>query len=281
MKFRTEIEPLRCAPIGADDSLVLLGSCFADNIGERLAQHGFSVVRNPLGPLFNPMSVAAALTRALDGRAFSRADLALRDGVWHAMDAAARYQSTDADALLAALNRDFAPLREALLAPCVLFVTLGTAYVYRLHETGAIVANCHKLPASEFVRERVSAGTIASEWRPLLQRLAERGVRVVFTVSPVRHVADGLHANNLSKATLLLAVDALGAEYFPAYEIVCDDLRDYRFYASDLKHPSEAAVDYIYERFADAYFSPATKETARARHAEYLRQAHRPGNSIL
>ena len=143
------------------------------------------------------------------------------------------------------------------------------------------MANCHKLPASEFVRERVSADTIASEWRPLLQRLAERGVRVVFTVSPVRHVADGLHANNLSKATLLLAVDALGAEYFPAYEIVCDDLRDYRFYASDLKHPSEAAVDYIYERFADAYFSPATKETARARHAEYLRQAHRPGNSIL
>lgn len=281
MKFRTEIEPLRRAPIGADDSLVLLGSCFADNMGERLEQHGFRVVRNPLGPLFNPMSVAAALTRALDGRGFTHSDLACRDGVWHAMDAAARYQAADADALLAALNRDFAPLREALQAPCVLFVTLGTAYVYRQRNTGAIVANCHKLPASEFLRERIDVDAMTAIWRPLLQRLISRGVRVVFTVSPVRHVADGLHANNLSKATLLLAADALGVEYFPAYEIVCDDLRDYRFYASDLKHPSEAAVDYIYERFADAYFSAATKETARARHAAYLRQAHRPGNTIL
>lgn len=281
MKFRTEIEPLRCRPIEADDTIVLLGSCFADNMGAKLEQHGFDVVRNPLGPLFNPMSVAAAIERALNNRRFDSSDLTERDGMWHALDAAARYCSDDADALTAALNRDFSSLSKALDGPCTLFVTLGTAYVYRLIETNRVVANCHKFPSSDFARERLSIESITETWKPLLERLDKKEIRVVFTISPVRHVADGLHANNVSKSTLMLAVDSLGREYFPAYEIVCDDLRDYRFYATDLKHPSDAAVDYIYEKFAEAYFSPATKETARGRHAEYLRKAHRAGKSVL
>lgn len=164
---------------------------------------------------------------------------------------------------------------------CTLFVTFGTAYTYRLLETGDIVANCHKLHASEFSRERMSIKAITTLWRPLLKRLDERGIRTIFTVSPVRHVADGLHANNISKATLLMAVESLEAEYFPAYEILCDDLRDYRYYASDMKHPSDSAIDYIYEKFAETYFSPATKETARLRHADFLRSAHRPTIPIL
>jgi len=281
VKFRTEIELPRYAPIDADESIVMLGSCFADNIGTRLEQYGFDVVHNPLGPLFNPLSTAAAVIRALDDRPFTIDDLTLRDGTWHALDAAARYHAGDSEALLAALNRDFAPLRHALAKPCTLFVTFGTAYIYRLAGTGAVVANCHKLPAQQFVRERISADAIVQQWHRHVARLDRCGIRVIFTVSPVRHVADGLHANNLSKATLLLAVDALGAEYFPAYEIVCDDLRDYRFYAADLKHPSETAIDYIYEKFADAYFSAATKETARERHAAYLRSAHRESKGIL
>ena len=282
MRFRTEIENLKARHIDADDRIVLLGSCFADNIGQRLTRHGFSTIVNPLGPLFNPVSLADAVARALEHRPFDISDLTLQDGVWHCLDASAAYCSEEAEQLLAALNRDFKPLTDVLTAGgCTLFATFGTSFVYRLRQKQKIVANCHRFPACAFERQRMSVEDIVTIWGPLLERLQQREIRVIFTVSPVRHVADGLHANNLSKATLHLAVDTLGAEYFPAYEIVCDDLRDYRFYGSDLKHPSEQAIDYIYEKFADAYFSPATKQTAERRYAEYLRAAHRPHQSIL
>ncbi len=275
MKFRTEIEPLRTAPIDADARIVLLGSCFADNMGERLERCGFVVTRNPLGPLFNPASLATALERALDGMPYAMSDLTLRDGIYHLLDGAARYASADADKLLEAANVGLDRLASALRDADVVFLTLGTAYIYRLRENGHVVANCHKLPAADFERTRLDTAQTCALLDGVLRRLGAMGKRTVLTVSPVRHVADGLHANNLSKATLLLAVDSLGAEYFPAYEIVCDDLRDYRYYAADLKHPSDTAIEYIYEKFADTYFTPATKETVRARHAAYLRQAHR------
>ena len=272
---------MRCTPIGADERIVLLGSCFADNMGRRLAEYGFDVVSNPLGPLFNPFSTAAIAERALDGRLFRTDDLTRRGGTYHALFAAARYHGDDSALLTEAINSVFTPLCDAMNGACTLFVTFGTAYTYRLLETGDIVANCHKLHASEFSRERMSIEAITTLWRPLLKRLDERGIRTIFTVSPVRHVADGLHANNISKATLLMAVESLEAEYFPAYEILCDDLRDYRYYASDMKHPSDSAIDYIYEKFAETYFSTATKETARLRHADFLRSAHRPTIPIL
>lgn len=281
MRFRTEIEPLRSRLIDADEHIVLLGSCFADNMGEQLKARGLDVVHNPLGPLFNPASVAAALRRAADGTIFTKSDLVQRDGAWHALAWASRYQCDDADRLLEAVNRDFSVLTDAVRNADTIFITFGTSYIYRLLETGETVGNCHKLPAAEFSRERMSVDDITAIWRPLAARMQASGKRLIFTVSPVRHVADGLHANNLSKATLLLAVESLSAEYFPAYEIVCDDLRDYRFYASDLKHPSESAVDYIYEKFADTYFSAATKEILRERRAAFLRAAHRPGNNTL
>lgn len=283
MRFRTEIEAnVSPRPITADERLVFLGSCFADNMGARLQQYGFDVTSNPLGPLFNPASLASAAGRALDGRGFGSGDLTEVDGTWHCLDAAARYCSPDSEALLRALNDRFRALTDALATgDCTLFVTFGTAYIYEYATTGRIVANCHRLPPDSFVRRRMSVDEITAMWRPLMERLRQKNIRTIFTVSPVRHVADGLHANNISKSTLMLAVDALGAEYFPAYEIVCDDLRDYRFYAPDLKHPSETAVDYIYEVFAETYFSAATKETAARRHAQYLREAHRPQPPIL
>lgn len=282
MRFRTEIEIEKAPPIEADERLVFLGSCFADNIGGRLAGYGFDTVVNPLGPLFNPASLADTLVRALDGRKFDVSDLISHEGSWHCLHAAARYNSPDPDALIEALNRYFAPLADALAhGGCTLFATFGTAYVYTYKENHGIVANCHRLPSAAFDRRRMSVDEITATWQPLLERLRKRGVRTVFTISPVRHVGDGLHANNLSKGTLHLAVDALGAEYFPAYEIVCDDLRDYRFYADDLKHPSEAAINYIYEKFADTYFSAACKQTAELRHAAYLRAAHRQQQSPI
>lgn len=281
MRFRTEIEPLRSRPIDADEHIVLLGSCFADNMGEQLRSRGLAVVHNPLGPLFNPVSVATALRRAADGAMFTKSDLVLRGNTWHALAWASRYQSDDPDRLLDAVNHDFSVLIDAVRNAGTIFITFGTSYIYRLLETGETVGNCHKLPAAEFSRERMGVDDIVALWQPLMAHMQASGKRLIFTVSPVRHVADGLHANNLSKATLLLSIESLGAEYFPAYEIVCDDLRDYRFYASDLKHPSESAVEYIYEKFADTYFSAATKEILRERRAAYLRAAHRPGNNTL
>lgn len=281
MKFRTEIEPLKRAPIDADSRIVFLGSCFADNIGARLEAQGMNVCRNPMGPLFNPASMARIMRRALDRKPYSAADLVARDGVFHALDWPLRFQGIDAEVLLAALNCRFAELCDAIAGADVLFLTFGTAWVYRLIESGEIVGNCHKLPACDFTRERMTVDEITTLWAPVVDRMKQAGTRVVLTVSPVRHTADGLHGNNLSKATLMLATQALNAEYFPAFEILCDDLRDYRFYAADLKHPSDEAVEYIYEIFADTYFSPATKEILRQRRAAILRDAHRPGNNAL
>lgn len=281
MRFRTEIEPFKAAPIDADAGILLLGSCFADNVGCRLAADGFRAVHNPLGPMFNPISLARTIARAADDTAFTETDLTEYAGMIHALDAASRFQACAAAQLLDMLADVQRTLVEAYRNSEIIIATFGTAFVYTHSGSGRVVANCHKLPDSHFSRTRLSVQQIVDVWQPLLERMKADGKRVLLTVSPVRHVADGLHANNLSKATLLLAAEQLNAEYFPAYEIVCDDLRDYRFYAPDLKHPSEAAVEYIYEKFADTYFTPATKATARERHAEYLRAAHRPNLPTL
>lgn len=281
MKFRTEIEIIPQKPISADERIVLIGSCFADNIGNKLRDHGFNVEHNPLGPLFNPVSTAMAIETAIGNKAISADDFIFRNGIWHALAWASRYQSDDRNALKEAVGRDFRILANAISEADTVFVTFGTAYVYYLKENGYAVGNCHKLPAAEFERRRISVDDIAKLWQPLVRQLKSDGKRVIFTVSPVRHVADGLHNNNISKATLLLAIDRLGAEYFPAYEIVCDDLRDYRFYAADLKHPSDTAIEYIFDKFSETYFTQQTKEISRRRHAEYLRAAHRPGNIKL
>lgn len=269
MKFRTEIEPLRGRqPITHDNRIVMMGSCFTDNIGALLRRDGFNVSVNEMGVLYNPLSLAMVIDRALRQVPYSSVDLINRDGIWHCLDFESRRQSADAGELLSRLNADFLAFAEKLRAADTWIITFGTAWVFE-HD-GHIVGNCHKLDSREFTRRRLSVSEIVEAWRPLCQ-----GRRVIFTVSPIRHLADGLHGNELSKSTLLLAVEQLG-EYFPAYEIMLDDLRDYRFYADDLKHPSALAVDYIYEFFENTYFPADTKALALAKRKEAARQAHRP-----
>jgi hypothetical protein len=271
MEFRTVIQPLRNAkPIDHSTSIVMLGSCFTDNIGALLCRDGFDVSANPLGVLYNPISIAQVVERALAGKPYTTDDLYRYDGVWHCLDFESRRQSTDADALLSDLNRDFAAFSEKLRAADVWIITFGTAWVFDHLASNKVAGNCHKLPASEFVRRRLSVDEIVKAWQPLC---ADR--RIIFTVSPIRHLADGLHGNQLSKATLLLATESLD-EYFPAYEIVCDDLRDYRFYAADMKHPSETAVNYIYNIFEQSYFSRTTVQKAQECRRIFARQNHRP-----
>jgi hypothetical protein len=291
MKFRTETELPRSTHRIAhgDGGVMLLGSCFSDNIGQRLCDDGFDVCHNPMGSLYNPASLHAFISRLLsitesDGsvsesaEAYNASDLTLAgDGQWHALDFPLRYSGDDPDALLCRINTECCEAARNFARARTIIITFGTAWCFEIISNGKVAGNCHKLPASEFVRRRMNPADITAMWQPLVHRLRDMGKHVMATVSPIRHLADGLHGNQLSKATLLLAVDALeGVEYFPAYEAVVDDLRDYRFYADDLKHPSAMAVEYIYNIFSQTYFSKETLEEASRRHAARLREAHRP-----
>jgi hypothetical protein len=279
MKFRTEIEPLKSdTTISHESNLLMLGSCFTDSIGGKLEMDGFNVIHNPLGALYNPASLAACIGKAIAGYTYSDSDLCHDGTTWHCLDYASRYSSTDVGKLVSMLNADMAEVITRVRDCDTLIITFGTAWVFEDVQTSLIVGNCHKLPASKFMRCRLSCDDIVNIWRKIIVALPNK--RILFTVSPIRHVADGLHGNNVSKATLLLAVEQLcsefdNCEYFPSYEIVIDDLRDYRFYAADMKHPSDTAVDYIYDIFANTYFTTKTKALALENRKIALRAAHR------
>ena len=274
--FRTVIEPIKSAfRLNHETKMTLIGSCFTDNIGSRLVDDGFDACVNPLGILFNPASIANIVKRALDDEYFKISDLQCVNGVYHCLDLESRRQSTDAERLLAELNEALRDFAVVLRHSDIWFVTFGTAWVFEYRETSRIVGNCHKLAADKFDRRRLSIEEIVEAWKPLCE---DR--QVVFTVSPVRHLADGLHGNTLSKSTLLLAIDMLVSEttatYFPAYEIVNDDLRDYRFYDADMKHPSPVACDYIYDKFAHTYFDKTTMALAENNRRLARLSKHRP-----
>ncbi|MDE6704140.1 MAG: GSCFA domain-containing protein [Muribaculaceae bacterium] len=281
MKLRTEIEPFRPSfSVSHDDRIVLLGSCFSDNIGSRLVRDGFEALHNPLGPLYNPLSLARLIENLLDARVYTEDDFVSdSEGGVHCLDFASRYQHPEAKQLVDSLNSEFSALKTAFDQSTVLIITFGSSVVYSLDGTlDGVVGNCHKFPADFFRRMTVSIDDIADRWQPLVARLKQQGKHLLFTVSPIRHLADGLHGNQLSKARLLLACEKLSeeADYFPAYEIMMDDLRDYRFYERDLKHPSELACDYIYDKFSECFFSQETASIAAKKRQEFLRSAHRP-----
>lgn len=281
MRFRTEIERLP-QPLRIDHAtpLLMLGSCFTDEVGARLERDGFDVLRNPFGPLYNPASITRCIERALERRQYTEADLTEGPRGLHCLDYASRYSGTDAGALLEEINATLESVSAMLARRPAVILTLGSAYVFELKDTGRIVGNCHKIPADRFTRRRLSVDECAALLRSTVGRLHAAGVDdVILTVSPIRHLADGLHGNVLSKSTLQLAADSVagsGCHYFPSYEIMLDDLRDYRFYASDMKHPSEVAVDYIYEVFSDYYFTKSTVAAAREARSRTLAAQHRP-----
>lgn len=282
MKFRTELSPSP-APftLGPSDRPLMLGSCFADYMGARLRRALWPAAVNPCGVMFNPESVAALLDMALSGIDPEPEEHA---GRWLCFDLPTRYAASTRAEASARIAAAMDSLRSAVDAAGALIVTFGTARVYRLAATGSVVANCHKLPQSLFRTVMLSPDAIARRWADLTARLRalRPGLKIVYTVSPVRHVRDGLHANTLSKAALHLAVDALttadpeGSCYFPAYEALTDDLRDYRFYASDLVHPSDMAVDYIHDLFARTFLTPATRDADAEAEALSRRAGHRP-----
>lgn len=289
MQFRTtiEIKPFD-RRIDHSQTILSLGSCFASNVAERLSRAKFCVTSSPTGILFNPESIAAtldrfdAVARGDNGALPAAEDLAYGNERWFSYDFHSDFSATDATDALAAMQEAVRHGAQALKDAQVVILTFGTAFVFRNKQSGDVVANCHKQPQALFQREMMSAEQIAARYISLMQGPLA-GKQVIFTVSPVRHLADGLEQNSLSKATLRVAVDLIqkarpNAYYFPSYEIVMDELRDYRFYADDMTHPSRMAIDYIWERFGEVTFSDKTKALNERIERIIKASEHRPFN---
>lgn len=284
MDFRTKIEINRSnLRITHKGRYLMLGSCFAENIGRQLVTQKFNVDVNPFGIVYNPLSAAEVL-RLLSGKhVFTQPELIRHNELYASLMHHGQFSDEDPAACLEKINgRALAAAR--LEEASVLMVTFGTAYTYLYKENGQVVSNCHKLPASLFERRRLSVDEIVDTWTGLIETLTRqnREMRILFTVSPVRHWKDGAHENQLSKSILLLAIEELQRQfpekvsYFPAYELILDELRDYRFYDEDMIHPNATAIAYCWSRFADTYFDDTTQEI-NAEWADLMKAAaHRP-----
>ena len=269
MQFRTELTPDRLpTPIQLTDRLVTIGSCFADVMGQRLTDHKLLVLTNPLGTLFNPFSISRLLQLALTGGEPTDALYLQRDDLWFHHDFHSSLWGTSKEALAMTLRERLLQVGEALRQANWLLLTLGSAVVYRHRSTEQIVANCHKMPQSQFDKLLAPVDEVRAELADLLRSLRMHNpcLTILLTVSPVQHVRDGLVLNSASKSLLrvvcheLAGASTLGTlptvYYFPAYELVQDDLRDYRFYEADLIHPNAQAHDYVFAKFAESAFAP-------------------------
>ena len=281
MIFQTEIkiQPLE-QTIRYGDGLLFLGSCFADEVGNICRGLGFDALVNPFGVLYNPASIAQSLERLGSGKAFIHEDvIAVGEGQCCTFSHNTTFWQSDETTLLETVNEGLKEAHKRFLDAKWVIISLGTSWVFRHKETRQMVSNCHKLPARQFDREFLSTEQSAECLTKMLQTYPDK--QFIITVSPLRHLKDGLHENQLSKSALLLAVDQVckqfgNAHYFPAYEIVMDELRDYRFYKEDMVHPTDQAVRYVWERFADFAIDP--KEQPAMQAAAELKQMlhHRP-----
>ncbi|WP_321518157.1 GSCFA domain-containing protein [uncultured Bacteroides sp.] len=269
MEFRTLVElPKKELAITYSDKILLLGSCFAQNIGNLLVTNKFNCTVNPFGVLYNPLSIANGLHCLDSKRTFAEKDLFEYKGLYHSFMHHGSFSASSQYECLENINSCLEPAVRQFPELNYLLITFGTAYVYDYKQTGTAVANCHKLPESAFNRRLLSVEQIMDVYIPLIDGMLKNNhnLKLLFSVSPIRHVKDGMHGNQLSKAILLLAIDALKEHfpqhvfYFPSYELVVDELRDYRFYADDMLHPSAVAVTYLWESFGNCYFSKETKQ---------------------
>ena len=299
MKLQTPVADEPCkVGISYEDKIMMLGSCFTDNIGRQLVDYGFDVCVNPFGTLYNPVSILRSVERLISGTPFTAEDcvqIGAGDTRWCSFSHHTSFARASREEFLEHANMALKAAHEHFLSCSKVIITLGTSWCFRHKESDAIVSNCLKHPASEFFRERLSAPEVTDALRRIVELCCESSAGVcpkqfIFTVSPIRHFKDGAHGNQISKSALLLGIDDLlaglpadlsmnpfyFADYFPAYEIVMDELRDYRFYAEDMCHPTQQTVDYIRERFLGwalhANESPRLQEKIR----EYRRSCHIP-----
>lgn len=283
MLFRTEVKPDKMmGAISHSSAIMMFGSCFSDNISEQLTRRLFNVIANPFGTLFNPASISKTVERIATRRYFNESDIFKSGNLYRTFDCHSSLSHPSAEGLLELLNNTLDSASDFLGKATDVFLTFGTAWIFELKENGNIVANCHKQHPDMFIRRMMNIGETEKMMTKTIAAIKSVAptAKIWLTVSPVRHLADGAHGNNLSKATLLLAADSTskqaGVNYFPSYEILLDELRDYRFFSSDMCHPSEIAVNYIYEQFAKSLFSDETAELAAKCEKLTQRMAHRP-----
>lgn len=282
--FQTQIDiPHSAVEIMYESRVMTLGSCFSDNIGRKMANAYFQTDINPFGVLYNPVSILNSIELILQNKRFTTEDLFENNSIWQSFSHSSLFSDISAEGCLNKINDRLLASSLAFQQTNFLLITFGTAWVFEEKESGSVVSNCHKLPANRFVRRRLSVDEIVSGYKALLLKLQALlpNLHIIFTVSPIRHFKDGAHENNLSKSTLLLAIAEIQEQfqqvhYFPAYEIQLDELRDYRFYASDMMHPSDVAVDYIWSRFSETYFSPETIQLMKELEQLNAGLSHRP-----
>ncbi|MFD2891691.1 GSCFA domain-containing protein [Flavobacterium chuncheonense] len=287
MKFRTEIPLVKSSfPMDYQSKILLMGSCFAENIGEKFQYFKFQSEINPFGIIFNSTSLLNLLRRSVQKRYFTAEDVFYHNDLWHCFEVHSELSNTNRDVFLENLNRLVDDVNTQAHTITHLQITLGTAWVYRAIASNEIVANCHKVPQKEFNKELLSVTSITDDLHEIIELLGtvNSKCKIIFTVSPVRHIKDGFVENTVSKAHLITAVNAVvreynsKVEYFPSFEIMMDELRDYRFYAEDMLHPNQVAVDYIWSQFVQNYLSNSAFELMREVDAIQKGLAHRSFN---
>ncbi len=297
MKLQTEI-PLSPEENQIDYSskILLLGSCFSENIGAKFDYFKFQNLQNPFGVIFNPVSIEKLIVHAIENRTFSEEDIFQHNGIWKCFETHSELASLDKIEFLQNLNTALQNLREALFSATHIIFTFGTSWVYRNIDASAplsdreIVANCHKLPQKNFTKELLSIEEISKSNHNIFEKISEVNptATLINTVSPVRHVKDGFAENSLSKAHLLSAIHSFinlkssivnrKSFYFPSFEIMMDELRDYRFYAEDMLHPNKTAIEIIWQKFSEVWISPETESLQKEIASIQSGLNHRPFN---
>ena len=289
MNFRTSIPIPNCSfPIDYHSRILSVGSCFAENIGAKLDYHKFNILTNPFGILFHPRAIDKMFQILVSKKYFTEDELFYHQERWHHFDTHSQCSHPDKEVMLSQLNATAEKLHNQFSQLTHIIITLGTAWEYRIRKTGVSVANCHKVPQSEFSKELLMAEEMVQVLKNTIDTVREvnQGVKIIFTISPVRHLKDGFVENQVSKSQLITALYTLlqdkkyqeYAYYFPSYEIVIDELRDYRFYSEDMLHPNTVAVDYIWERFSEKILSEEAKPVLEEIAGLQKSLAHRPFN---
>ncbi len=289
MSFRTPLGINKSTlDINYQTPVLGLGSCFAENIGHRLQQSKFSSLLNPFGIVYNPISIQQSINRLISNQVYTSEDLVTNQEVFYSFEHHGQFSHTDPTEALTLINQSLQAGSLFLKKASYLIITLGTANVFVQRSTGKVVANCHKFPTEEFEKQRLPIELIQTALTKSLQQILtiNPSIQVILTVSPIRHIRDGLIESQRSKASLLLAVEQLVEQlsfvsYFPAYEMMIDDLRDYRFYEKDMIHPNQIAIDYIWEGFQQTYFSKNTMQTLAQVKKIVQASQHRPFHPTL
>ena len=283
MEFRTPVPITAQEPkIGYSSKVLLLGSCFVENIGKKLEYFKFQQLLNPFGILFHPVAIHNFLKRVKSGYDFTEADIFFHNETWKSYEAHSDLNSVEKEEILRKLNAAVKETAVFLKSATHVIITPGTAWGYRLKESGEVVANCHKVPQKNFIKEITEVENALFETSEIIKSL-NPSAKVIFTVSPVRHLKDGFVENQLSKAKLITAIHEIVASkkhcfYFPSYEIMMDELRDYRFYAEDMVHPNKTAVDYIWEKFRQTWIASEASEVMKRVDTIQKGLLHRPFN---